>query len=48
VLSNQFNIDEMATDKGKGLRSYLGVERLHANELGFDRLVKKYKFTNVY
>lgn len=40
VLSSNLNIDNLADEAVKVLRAFLGVERLHANELGMGRLVK--------
>lgn len=40
VLSSQLNIDGLACDAVKELRKLLGVERLHANELGMGKLVE--------
>jgi hypothetical protein len=40
VLSSQLNIDGLARDAVKELRASLGVERLHANELGMGKLVE--------
>jgi len=40
VLSSFQNIENLASDKIKELRNILGVDRLHANELGMGGLVK--------
>jgi hypothetical protein len=39
VLSSQLNIDNLASEAMQELRAMLGVKRLHAVELGMDKLV---------
>jgi hypothetical protein len=40
VLSSKLNVDVLAADAVKGLRQRLGVQRLHAAELGNKELAK--------
>lgn len=40
VLSSHLNVDILASDAVKELRAILGVDRLHANELGMGKLVQ--------
>lgn len=46
VLSSKTNLDVLATSKVKELRQKLGVERLHAAELGNGRLIEIIKDIN--